>query len=166
MIIPMKIKSKYSNTKIYFFSLNNANVPIHIDGVSIRKAKTIDYIFSFFSKKSPSKLSISRHIRRGDDYYLARIGNSTVSIGRICYKNTREIILKKKEASLISFYTIPEYRRQGLYVALLQKMLQDLKNRGFHTAYIWADQKNTASLRGIERSGFIQTTTDRTTDHF
>lgn len=100
-------------------------------------------------------ISLSRRFRRGDDYFIVKADGRIVSLGRICYKDTKEVVLGKGEASLISFYTAPEFRRRGLYVALINEMLKYLGVRGFKKCYIWADANNTASLVGIERAGFI-----------
>ena len=149
-----KISCDFPNIKFYYFQLNREVETVNVEGIRIGKATFVDYILGSF-RKSPPKISLSRVFRRGDDYFTARVGKRLVAIGRICYVNSKEITLVKGEASLMSFCTIPEYRRRGLYVSLIKEMLRYLKSKKFSRCYIWTDKKNKASLIGIEKAGFI-----------
>jgi len=131
-------------------------------GFSVGQAGPLDFLLSRLPN-SP-RISLSRQIRRGDRYFTARAGHRIVAIARICYVDTPEIRLDAGEASLISFYTAPDYRGRGLYVALIQAMLHHLHCQGFKAAYIWAERSNHASIRGIEKTGFTRVHAGPTSD--
>jgi ribosomal protein S18 acetylase RimI-like enzyme len=59
------------------------------------------------------------------------------------------------EAYLWDCATLPAYRRQGLYSALLAHALAALRAQGLRFVWIGADLDNPASHGGIERAGFI-----------
>lgn len=63
-------------------------------------------------------------------------------------------------------YVLHDFRSQGLYQALLRKILADYKNQCGHaehrlTACIAAESANTASIRGIKGAGFKEFTRAR-----
>jgi GNAT superfamily N-acetyltransferase len=144
-----------SNLRYYSFSLDREleGVKADLDGIRIGKATPKDF---FISRRSDVQdISLRRVLVRGDDYFVARAEKQIVSIGRICYADTEDLALDKAEASLISFYTVPDFRGRGLYGALINSMLKHLKKRHFSTCYIWASKDNKASLAGIEKAGFV-----------
>ena len=51
--------------------------------------------------------------------------------------------------------TRPQYRRKGLYTALLSFMLQSLAAQGRNRIWIGADLENTPSLRAFDTVGFL-----------
>jgi GNAT superfamily N-acetyltransferase len=62
--------------------------------------------------------------------------------------------LRPGEAYLWDFATRPASRGQGLYSALLNFILHELRAEGVRRAWIGADLDNTPSHHGIERAGF------------
>ena len=141
------------NLQFYSISLEELEIPCVAEGVRIHKATMYDYLMSLVGKKP--KISLSRHIVRGDDYFLAKSGRNIAALGRICYSDLEGMTLEENEAFLISFLTLPEYRGRGLYVSLIQEMLYTLKLDGIYKkCYIWANTNNPASYRGIEKAGF------------
>jgi len=58
------------------------------------------------------------------------------------------------EAYIWDCLTVPAYRRQGIYSALLIHILKELQQDGLCRAWIGADMDNVASQRGIARAGF------------
>jgi ribosomal protein S18 acetylase RimI-like enzyme len=63
--------------------------------------------------------------------------------------------LRPGEAYLWDCATLPAYRRQGLYTALLAYSLAALRDMGLRSVWIGADLDNIASHVGIERAGFV-----------
>ena len=139
-------------TRVYSLSLKQLPDIQTAEGVRIRKATPVDYFLSMIGKEP--KLSLSRHIKRGDEYFLAMAGRTIAAMGRICYSDLKGLSLEENEAFLISFSTELEFRRQGLYMSLIGEMLCHLKRNKFERCYIWADSNNTASCGGIEKVGF------------
>lgn len=62
--------------------------------------------------------------------------------------------LRSGEAYLWDCATLPAYRRQGLYSALLAHALAALRAEGLRLVWIGADLDNVPSHGGIERAGF------------
>ena len=58
------------------------------------------------------------------------------------------------DAYLYDFATVPEYRGQGFYPALLRYILGELARRGIRRAWISTAPGNHASAHSIERAGF------------
>ena len=58
------------------------------------------------------------------------------------------------EAYIWDCATLPPFRRQRLYSALLVHILRELQAEGSCRVWIGADQENIASQRGIARAGF------------
>jgi ribosomal protein S18 acetylase RimI-like enzyme len=58
------------------------------------------------------------------------------------------------EAYIWDCATLPAFRRNHLYSALLTYILQDLNTEGFHRVWIGADLDNIPSQKGIARAGF------------
>ena len=58
------------------------------------------------------------------------------------------------EAYLYDFATVPEYRGQGFYPALLRFILGELARRGIRRAWIGTAPGNHASAHSIQRAGF------------
>ena len=58
------------------------------------------------------------------------------------------------DAYLYDFATVPDYRGQGFYPALLRYILDDLTGRGIQRAWIGTAPGNTPSVKSIRRAGF------------
>ncbi len=144
---------KNKNFKYYCFNLESDIQSTIVSGYKIKKATLPDYIKSYFFQGA-LKTSLKNLLKRRDEHFLAISKGEITAAGVICYADTPEVLLDCQEVSLISFKTLPEHRRKGLYVALIQEMLIYLKKKGFTKVYIWADSNNSASLRGIEKAGF------------
>ncbi len=50
--------------------------------------------------------------------------------------------------------TLPQFRRQGLYTALINHMLRALFAEGLHRVWIGSNIENQPSIRGFQRAGF------------
>ena len=51
-------------------------------------------------------------------------------------------------------WTHPDHRRKGLFGCLLAHSLHECHLRGWKELYVWAQESNIASRRGIEKAGF------------
>lgn len=60
------------------------------------------------------------------------------------------------DAYLYDFATVPEYRGQGFYPALLRYILGELAGRGLRRAWITTAPGNHASAHSISRAGFTR----------
>ncbi len=61
-----------------------------------------------------------------------------------------------QDAYLYDFATLPDYRGQGFYPALLRYMLQDLAARQVGRAWIGTEPGNLVSAKSIARAGFTK----------
>lgn len=63
-------------------------------------------------------------------------------------------IMQPGEAYLWDFVTLPSYRRQGLYSALLNHILRELLQEGCQRIWIGSNLENRPSIQGFQRAGF------------
>jgi GNAT superfamily N-acetyltransferase len=157
----MQVKAPFRHSswlRFYHAPPGGQCAPKAVEGFSVRPATWLDFLLSHFGPVAP--LSLSRAVGRGDKYFVARTRFRIAAIGRICYTDTDEVSLQHGEAALISFFTAPEYRGRGLYVLLIREMTRYLRSRGNAAVYIWADRRNDASIRGIEKAGFVPVSID------
>lgn len=67
---------------------------------------------------------------------------------------TRQIRLRPGEIELNGAYTVRAFRGRGLLSAVERAILNDAKREGVRAAYTHVRVDNTASLRGVARTGF------------
>ncbi len=119
-----------------------------------------------------SVLSLSKAMRLED----TTVVQSRFALGRLCYAGLVEgeiatygwvtldeepigelglsIRMKAGEAYIWDCVTLPAYRGQHLYPALLAYMLAELSARGLRRIWIGTDADNVASQKGIAIAGF------------
>lgn len=109
---------------------------------------------------APSPPEILSRFEAGSHCYTAWVGGQLASYGWVSFRaeyvgefNLR-LRLIPGEAYIWDCFTLPAYRRQGLYSALLAHILSDLETSPVCRVWIGADSDNLASQRGIERAGF------------
>jgi ribosomal protein S18 acetylase RimI-like enzyme len=103
--------------------------------------------------------------------YAARAGDVLVAYGWVTLEDKEEIgelglhaHLEKGEAYIWDCVTLPAYRGQRLYPALLTYIIDVLRVEGFRRIWIGADTDNTASQSGMILVGF-QPLADIVIDH-
>ncbi len=103
---------------------------------------------------------VLRRIDAGKRCYVARAGDQIAAYGWVSLleEHIGEFNLRVRlvpgEAYIWDCFTVPEYRRFGLYSALLIHILHELQSDGLCRAWIGADLDNLPSQRGIARAGF------------
>ena len=96
----------------------------------------------------------------GSRCYAARVDGRLASYGWVSFReeSVGELNLRVRllpgEAYIWDCFTLPEYRRQGLYSALLGYILSHLEEGSVCRTWIGTDTDNIASQRGIARAGF------------
>lgn len=149
----MKIIEKNAqNLRIYGYDLTNPITEDRFEKYHMGKATILDFIRSFFYGNT--KLNFMRCLARKDEYFIIRDRYKIISWARICYKNTKEVELGPKEASLVSGFTVKAYRNRGMHTALIKHMMIYLKNKGFKGCIVWAKEDNMASRTLIEKNQF------------
>lgn len=73
----------------------------------------------------------------------------------------RVFVLPARDRYIWDCATLPAYRGQHLYTALLTHVLATLKNEGVVRAWIGASRANGPSIRGIVRAGFVPAVSTR-----
>lgn len=70
---------------------------------------------------------------------------------------TRQVRLQPGEVELNFAYTVPAFRGRGLLAAAETAMLRDAQRSGMKRAYTHVAVENTASARGVRKTGFTLT---------
>lgn len=102
----------------------------------------------------------SRRLTLGRRCFAGRVDGKLavygwVSTGAECVgEMEREIRPGPGEAYVWDCFTLPAYRRQGLYSALLSHIKISLTNEGCRRIWIGSNMENEPSLRGFARAGF------------
>lgn len=66
----------------------------------------------------------------------------------------KTIPLLDREFAFLDCFTLPAFRGRGLYPQLLRGVCARLRSCGTRRAWIAANERNLASIRGIEKAGF------------
>jgi GNAT superfamily N-acetyltransferase len=92
--------------------------------------------------------------------YIGRIEGRLVTYGWVTFDKEDigelglRIRLKAGEAYTWNCFTLPAYRGQRLYPALLSHIVSELHNQGLHRIWIGTDTDNLPSQSGIVLAGF------------
>jgi ribosomal protein S18 acetylase RimI-like enzyme len=103
---------------------------------------------------------VLERLARGSRCYVARVDGALASYGWVSFGEewiselAMHIRLAPGDVYIWDCATLPAYRGQGLYPALLGHMVNELRAEGLHRAWIGADTGSVASQKGIVRAGF------------
>ena len=91
------------------------------------------------------------------DFFVAVNPDGIQHISWIYYQShpNRIISLGPKDAEIKYCLTLPLFRGKGLYPEVLKTIARYLNQRGFCRVFISVNVDNLASIRGIEKSGFV-----------
>ena len=110
------------------------------------------------SAGEPDGLTAPR-FAHGDEFFGWRIGSDVVAFGWATYRDRTVGAVRLAEGPgrvfLFNFCTLEGYRGRGLYPALLLNMRHDLGREHVTEFFIEVDVVNAASVRGIEKAGFV-----------
>jgi len=107
-----------------------------------------------------TSVEILQRFETGRRCYVAWIGDQLAAYGWVSFDHEHigelnlRINLLQGEAYIWDCVTIPAFRRNHLYSALLSYIIQALHTEGFCRAWIGADLENIPSQQGIARAGF------------
>jgi GNAT superfamily N-acetyltransferase len=124
-----------------------------------------------------SATSVRERFSDGRRCYVSRIEGAIAGYGWVSFEEEwiselgMSLRLEPGDAYIWDCATLPTYRGQGLYPALLTYILSSLWAKGLHRVWIGADTDSVASQKGIARAGFhpiadITLTGDPAPDHF
>lgn len=103
---------------------------------------------------------VRRHLRGAQRCFAALVGEEIasycwLSVGEEKVGEMERIIrLPDGEAYIWNCATLPRFRRQRLYTALLNFMIRRLADEGFRRIWVGANRENAPSLRAFETAGF------------
>lgn len=103
---------------------------------------------------------VLQRFQRGCHCYIARSAGQLIAYGWITFDEELiggldlRVRLLPGEAYIWDCATLPAYRGQGLYPALLGHMQCQLQNAGFQRLWIGMDADNLPSQAGVARAGF------------
>ncbi len=105
-------------------------------------------------------LPIEFHLGRVRGARRPYLGFHDGQVGHISWLFTpgdhpRLIVLGSSEVELDGAFTLPEARGQGLLTAVERAILLDARREGYTKAYTHVAVDNTASLRGVRKTGFV-----------
>lgn len=102
---------------------------------------------------------VLQRLRSGRQCYIARIEEKLIAYGWITFDKESigelglSLRLQQGEAYIWNCATLPEYRGQRLYPALLAHMLVELQKAGIQRIWIGTDADNLPSQSGVARAG-------------
>lgn len=102
---------------------------------------------------------VLQRLSMGRQCYIARVAGKIASYGWISFDEEGigelglSMHLREGEAYIWNCATLPEYRGQRLYPALLFHMLGELKSAGFQRIWIGTDADNLPSQSGVALVG-------------
>ena len=103
---------------------------------------------------------VQRRLDAGRRCYAAWTQGSLAAYGWVSFteEEVGELGLRLRllpgEAYIWDCATLPDYRRRGLYSALLSHIILTLRSEGLRGLWIGADATNAPSLAGIAQAGF------------
>lgn len=101
-----------------------------------------------------------RRLAAGKRSYTARLSGELAAYGWVSFNEefvgelNLRLHLLPGEAYIWDCVTLPAFRRNGLYSALLSYIVAQLQQEGLRRVWIGADLDNLPSQRGIARAGF------------
>jgi hypothetical protein len=102
---------------------------------------------------------VAARLALGDEFFGWRMEGRIVSFGWVTYRDRMlgpiQLVKASRRAFLYNFHTLAEYRGQRLYQVLLLTMRHVLGLEKVTEFVIDVDVRNTASVRGIEKGGFV-----------
>lgn len=117
--------------------------------------------FSLIQAMEGDETAPRQRFARGRRCFAASIGDVLVAYGWVTLEDKEEIgelglhvHLEKGEAYIWDCVTLPAYRGQRLYPALLTHIIDVLRSEGFTRIWIGADTDNVASQSGMILVGF------------
>jgi ribosomal protein S18 acetylase RimI-like enzyme len=107
-----------------------------------------------------SLVPVQRRFAAGKHCYVARVAGEVATYGWVTFdeETIGELRLRLRlgpgEAYIWDCATLPAYRGQRLYPALLSHIASELRAAGLHLAWIGANTENVASQKGFVLAGF------------
>lgn len=102
---------------------------------------------------------VAPRLRHGDEFFGWLTGGEVVSFGWVTYRDRKvgpvQLAEMPGRAFLYNFHTLEAQRGRGLYPALLGAMRSILGRESVSELIIDVNTRNTASMRGIEKAGFL-----------
>jgi GNAT superfamily N-acetyltransferase len=108
----------------------------------------------------PSSEGLLKRFEKGRRCYTAWVGDQIASYGWVSFEEEDIgelnlcVRLPPGEVYIWDCATIPAFRRNHLYTALLGYIIQELRVEGLCRAWIGADFENKPSQQGMTRAGF------------
>jgi GNAT superfamily N-acetyltransferase len=119
-----------------------------------------DLVSALAPTMGASSSDLSKRFETGRRCYAAWVGGELASYGWVSFEEEHigELNLRVKllagEAYIWDCGTIPAFRRNHLYSALLSYIIGELHAEGLCRAWIGADMENKPSQQGMRRAGF------------
>jgi GNAT superfamily N-acetyltransferase len=141
------------------------------DGLKAQPSRaSVDAVFSEAHREETERVAqamglvnqapVLRRLASGRRCFIARVNGEIAAYGWVsrsveCIGEIEhELHLLPEEAYVWDCATLPQYRRKGLYTALLSFILANLCHEDLNRVWIGSSLKNKPSLRGFSKAGF------------
>ncbi len=168
LIVTIK-SALFRNELIYIYAVDvdamteNIAEPIHYGGennnaVIIKKGE-IKELEDFCKSAGETAWEFNCHKYDGvNDFFVATDSNMIRHIAWLYKRHdpNRFMILGERDALLQYGLTLPQFRGQGLAPAVQQAAMRYLKDQGFKRMFSLVKSGNQASIRSLEKGGFVK----------
>jgi len=138
---------------------------LELDNALVEPATSFSLTFGEYNRivdlKNASRQRIAQRLSNGGYLYIAFHKNepagyifSSISHCRVD-EVEQTLHIMPYECYLYDAYTYPRFRGQGIYPALLIHVSRIFQANSYHRALIFTLARNRASIRGIQKAGFI-----------
>jgi predicted acetyltransferase len=143
---------------------------LSLDESPVEIKPLVPTVFCHLESQSASELAeamgrdaldeIQKRFEKGSRCYAARVNGEIAAYGWVSFEDefigelNLRLRLLRDEAYIWNCATLPAFRQNLLYSALLIYMVDELRKEPLHRVWIGADLENVPSQRGIARAGF------------
>jgi len=154
----------FQRTKIIIFGSDLSKDVIRISPkieVELKKCGEKEFNNMVFEKYLTSQL-IKNRIKKGDECFIYLKDSKIIHYSWLAFKEIdisevgKNFNLNNDEACIFDCWTLKNFRGNKLYSSMLTEIKNYLKERGYKRVYIYADQNNKDSVKGIERAVFYK----------
>jgi len=111
-----------------------------------------------------SRKAIEKRFKKGDRCFVAEIDSRIAHYTWLCFGEEylpsieKRVRVKENEAYIYNVYTVPSFRREGLFSFVLGQVLKQLQDSGYKKLWVSVLSNNLSSQNAFEKMGFEKET--------